>query len=165
MNRTLPIAAAALLLTSCPHNSTRPGAPIDVTRITPEAPSAVYYSGLREAQRTAVYDQATFAQVWEHAFKNREPLPPLPDVDFASEFVIVAALGERATGGFSIAVTRASSEGEAVAAEVVTTTPGKDCVVTMAMSQPLDIVRLPRPAAGSVPVRFVEKVVAEDCGP
>ena len=58
MNRTLPILFAAVLLTSCPHNGLRPGAPIDITRITPGAPARVYYSGLSDAQRTADLNQA-----------------------------------------------------------------------------------------------------------
>lgn len=165
MNRTLPILATALFLTGCPQNSTGPKAPMDLTRITPEAPAAVYYSGLGQAQRTAVFDEPTFAAIWAHAFANRQPAPPLPSVDFAREFVIVAALGERASGGYAISVARAGHEGDEVTAEIVTTSPGKNCMVTLAMTQPLDIVKLALPAKGAVPVRFVEKAVVENCGP
>jgi len=48
---------------------------------------------------------------------------------------------------------------------VKTTTPGKGCPVTLAMTQPADIVKLKRPSAGTVRVRFEERVVSTDCGP
>ncbi len=165
MNRTLPILFAAVLLTSCPHNGLRPGAPIDLTRITPGAPARVYYSGLRDAGRTAVFDAATFETVWQHAFKGLDPAPPVPAVDFSREFVIVAALGERSSGGYAIDVTGAALQGNVVVADVLTTSPGKTCVVTRALSQPLDIVKLPLPASGRPEVSFLEQSVVRDCGP
>lgn len=166
MSRTLPFfAVAAVLLTGCPSDGTRPGAPIDVTRITPGAPSPAYVSGLVTAQRTAIFDAETFATTWTKAFGSGESSPAPPAVDFTEDFVVVVALGERASGGYVIEVTGALDEGEGVRVGVQTTTPGKGCPVTLSMTQPVDMVRLKRPTAGTVLVRFEERVVSIDCGP
>ena len=165
MSRTLPVLVVAVVLASgCPSDGTRPGAPIDVTRITPEAPNTVGYSGLKDPLRQAIFDAATFAGVWSQAFAGRSPAPAVPAVDFATEFVVVAALGEHPTGGYMIEVAGALADAGGVLVGIRATAPGKGCPVTLAFTQPLDIVKIKRPSAGAVPVRFEEKLVSTDCG-
>ncbi len=163
MSRAIPILVAAVILTGCPHNALQPGAPVNVTRITPGA-SPVVTSGLPVAQRTAIFDAATFSAAWEQAFKGRDPMPPVPDVDFDHEFVILTALGERATGGYSIEVAKAYEEDGAVVASVLSVAPGKTCMVTMSPTQPVDVVKLPLPGSGRPAVRFAEQAATHDCG-
>ncbi len=165
MSRSLPLIAAVLLVSGCPSEGTRPGAPIDVTRITPEAPAPVAYSRLAEPLRTAVFDATTFAELWNRAFGGRDPAPPPPAVDFSTHFVVFAALGERSSGGYAIEVTGAVHDAGGVLVGVLSTAPGKDCAVTLAMTQPLDVVRIRRPATGALPVRFEERLVTKNCGP
>ncbi|MCC6348335.1 MAG: protease complex subunit PrcB family protein [Candidatus Eisenbacteria bacterium] len=165
MSRSLPlITAAVLLLSGCPGDGTRPGAPILVTRITPDAPRATYHSALHEPLRTACFDEAGFAELWNRAFADRGTVPAPPAVDFAREFVVVAALGERSSGGYAIEISGALLENGAVVVGVLSTSPGKNCPVTLALTQPLDIVRLARPNDGPLPVRFEEKSVITSCG-
>jgi hypothetical protein len=167
MNQALPLLAvtAVLLVGGCPSDGTRPGTPIDVTRITPDAPSLVYHSQLGDPLRTAIFDAATFTETWNRAFASRDPLPEVPAVDFATEFVVVAALGERSSGGYAIEVAGAVSEANGVVVGIKATAPGKGCPVSLALTQPLDIVKLKRPSPGSLPVRFEERLVSTDCGP
>lgn len=166
MSRSLPlIAAAVLLFSGCPSDGTRPGVPIDVTRITPEAPSTVFYSQLKDPLRTAVFDAATFEEIWKRAFAGRDPVPAPPQVDFTTHFVVVAALGERSSGGYAIEVSGAMREHDGVVVGVLSTSPGKGCSVSLAMTQPLDVVMIKRPASGPVPVRFEEKFATRNCGP
>jgi hypothetical protein len=163
MKTTLWIGAAALLLgTGCMENGMNPGTPLEVTRITPDG-AAVYSSGMVEPLRTAVFDKAKFAEYWSQAFANRNPAPALPEVDFSREFVVVAALGERSSGGFAIEVSGADGE-KGVEVQIATTAPGKNCVVSLAMTQPVDFVKVARPTSGPTPVTFVEKTTVRDCG-
>ena len=98
------------------------------------------------------------------AFAGRSPAPAVPAVDFATEFVVVAALGEHPTGGYMIEVAGALADAGGVLVGIRATAPGKGCPVTLAFTQPLDIVKIKRPSAGAVPVRFEEKLVSTDCG-
>lgn len=164
MKKTLSIGAAALLLAAgCMQEGTRPGAPLEVTRLNPNG-TAVYFSGMAEPLRAAVFDEAKFAEYWNQAFANQSPTPELPKVDFSREFVVVAALGERSSGGYGIEVSGAEG-GHSVDVEVITTSPGKYCVVTLALTQPVDFVKITKPASGPAAVNFTEKPVVFNCNP
>ncbi len=53
-----------------------------------------------------------------------------PAVDFSRDIVIVAAAGQRATGGNAIAVERVNRTGDGLAVEVVETNPGPGCMTS-----------------------------------
>jgi hypothetical protein len=163
MHRIVPILAAAVLLSGCPLNGTNPGAPLTVTRITPEAPSSSVTTGLHDPVRSAVFDAQAFGELWTRAYSGRSPAIPPPAVDFTREFVVFTALGEHSTGGYGIEVARATGRGGHVDVQVVTSTPGKGCVVTAMMTQPLDVVRVARPRAGELDVRFTDELQVRDC--
>jgi hypothetical protein len=163
MHRIAPLFAAAVLLSGCPLDGSRPGTPLAVTRITPEAPATTATSGLHDPMRTAVYDAKALGELWTRAYSGRAPVPPPPAVDFASEFVVVTALGEHSSGGYGIEVARATARGGTVDVRVVTSAPGKGCMVTAMMTQPLDMVRVARPRPGDLNVNFVEELKVRDC--
>lgn len=163
MNRSLLITAAVLALAGCVDEErpvAGPDAPIDLTRITPNAPSIAYYSGLAEPERLVIGDPSTFALVWNRAFGGGAGSPPPPDVDFQRERVIVAALGQKASGGYGIEVRSADLQGGAIVVEVVSTAPGENCAVTAALTQPVDVVKIPVRTAD---IRFVEQSAIQDC--
>lgn len=153
------IACAGLALAGCIDRSAPPvpDDPIALERITPGAPQIAYYSSLGKPERILVRDQATFADVWTRAFG---PDVPPPRVDFLHERVIVAALGERTSGGYGIEIKSAAVEAGELVVEVTSTSPGRDCVVTLALTQPVDMVRL-RVRSGSA--RFREQSLVRDC--
>ena len=163
MKRSLLMIAAVLVVGGCVDDTRQviaPGTPIELTRITPNAPSIVYYSGLVEPARMVIDDPGALASVWARVFANGSELPPLPKVDFRRERVIVAALGGRATGGYGIELAGANLQGDEIVVDVVSTSPGGNCVVTEALTAPVDIARIPRGGA----VRFAERSALRDCG-
>lgn len=165
MKPILLIGAAALLLVAgCNESGTRPDTPLEITHITPQG-QPVYYSGMMEPVLAAVFEQAKLVEYWTQAFPDRDPATELPKVDFSREFVVVAALGERSSGGNEIEVTHADGEGAGVEVVVLTTTPGKSCVVTLATTRPVDFVKITRPTSGPTPVTFVERTTSLNCNP
>lgn len=171
MNRTLPILAALFLLTGCPPEGMRPQTPLDLTkpetpleftRITPDG-QPVIVSGMSVPEQIAVFDQASFADQWQRVFANRDPAPAPPAVDFHSDFVVFAALGERSSGGYAIDVVRALGGGSNVLVEIQATAPGRNCPVPLVITQPVDIVRIKRPADGPLSVRYESSLVTRDC--
>jgi hypothetical protein len=75
--------------------------------------------------------------------------------------IVVVALGSRSTGGYSILIDGASeAANNGVAVIVDSSSPGTDCAVTEAFTQPVDIARMPlRDGA----VRFVERSHVSNC--
>jgi hypothetical protein len=119
-----------------------------------------YNSGFGSAVRTIVGDAATWQVAWTTYTKAMGSPPPAPAVDFDRYEVIVAALGQRNTGGYDITVSRIASTNDYLYVELTSLRPGPRCFTTQALTQPVDMVRIPRQHP---PVVFVEKSVQSDC--
>ncbi|MEM6506796.1 MAG: protease complex subunit PrcB family protein [Planctomycetota bacterium] len=59
-----------------------------------------------------------------------------PDVDFETSDLVIAALGERPTGGFGIEITAIQLEGSTLVVQGKTMTPAADAAVTQALTYP-----------------------------
>jgi hypothetical protein len=89
-------------------------------------------------------------------------VPPLPEIDFSKEAIVVAALGQRGSGGYSVIFESASANGAGGINVVVRSiSPGSNCGTTAALTQPADVARIP---AGYTSIQFVEKVAVINCG-
>jgi hypothetical protein len=82
-----------------------------------------------------IRDANGFAQVWSELGAGDRP-----EVDFSRNVVVVAALGQRPTGGYEIAVSRVAQADGQLSIEVVETTPGPNCITAGAETQPVDMV-------------------------
>jgi hypothetical protein len=101
-------------------------------------------SGISDSLRVVIRDAASWRKIWERIHSPFSPTPPLPEIDFSLQLVLVVALGERPTGGYGIIVDRAYQRDDRVEVIVRKQTPGKACGTTQAITQPVDIVRIPR---------------------
>ena len=119
-----------------------------------------YWSGFRTASRLVVTDAMSWGVVWQRAYATLTPQPPQPAVDFATEAVIVASLGERFTGGFDIRVDSVVTHEGGIAVYLTTVAPGPSCVTTQSLTQPIHAVRVPRPHGPPV---FDEQPIVRDC--
>jgi hypothetical protein len=138
-----------------------PGASLPIVRLRSEPYSFTFYSGLDRPARLVVRDAVTWRAVWNQIYLRQSPLPPLPAVDFSRDMIVVVALGSRSTGGYSILVGGASeAANNGVAVTVDSSSPGSNCVVTEAFTQPVDIARVP---LRDGTVRFVERSHVSNC--
>lgn len=156
----LSLLALSFLLVSCSANSipgqarAQEGA-LDIRPLFTES-----YSGIDTALRVVVKEPDRWRELWAQVAGQRTPAPPIPAVDFAEEMVLVAAMGRRGTGGYSIAIDRVQRDDEAIVATVVETSPGPGCMLTQALTAPVTAVKLPR---SDLPVRYVEERQTRDC--
>jgi hypothetical protein len=157
-----PMLFAIALVTACSSTPASPGTgePLPVTRLRSEPFSYAYSTGLVTPQEIVVRSPAQWKAVWTDIWRNHSTHPALPDIDFAQEIVVVAALGERPTGGYSIFIDAASSESDGIAVRIRSVSPANGCGVTLALTQPVDIARIPRREGR---VRFEEKQEVQDC--
>lgn len=153
-------AIAAQACDSAPSAPSGEPRPVQVVRLRGEPFSFDYNTSLGERARLVVRDQTTWREVWASMWRTRSPQPPLPEVDFAREMVLVAALGARATGGYDILIESAYEGPTGLTIHVLSTSPGSTCVVTLALTRPVDIARLPR---HNGPVAFVERLETREC--
>ena len=119
-----------------------------------------YYSGFRQPLRTIVDNDAEWRATWATYTAGLSPAPPAPAIDFARYDVIVAALGERNSGGYDMTISRIARTSDYLYVELSSRRPGPRCLTTAALTQPVDLVRIPRLHP---PVMFIEKSVQNDC--
>jgi PrcB C-terminal len=151
----------ATLLTACAPG-TQPNSPSDA--LTHDDPGTVIlasaYSGYGEAERIVIRDPAAWDHAWATAWANHSPVPPLPPVDFDTEMVVLAALGSRPSGGYTIEIERVTSEAAGAAVRVLATSPAADCFVTQALTQPVIMLRT---AAIRGAIRFHDRAEVRPC--
>lgn len=119
-----------------------------------------YYSAFRQPARTVIDNASDWRTMWSTYTADLGSPPPLPAVDFSRHEVILAALGERNSGGYDIRISRLAMSSDFLYVELTSTRPGPHCGTTAALTQPVDMVRIPRQHP---PVMFIEKSVEQDC--
>jgi hypothetical protein len=113
-------------------------------------------SGIKGSRRLVIRDPDTWSRFWAELGAGVRP-----QVDFGRDLAIAVASGERSSGGHDIVVQRvARSDGE-LRIEVLETSPGKNCMATSALTQPVDVVLVP--AAGVTGWSFIDRAAARDC--
>jgi hypothetical protein len=149
-------------LAACSGGAPTPGAegpePV-VTRIDSTAVLLASAQGLGDPTRAVIRDSTAWAVFWNQAHALVEPTPPIPPVNFADSMLLVAALGTRSSGGHTVTVDSVA-RGATLRAFVTTVTPGPDCMATLAITWPVQVVRVPR-FEGSV--EFVEAEQVRPC--
>ena len=134
--------------------------PVAVRRLRAEPYSFTFSSGFSDSARVIARDDVTWARAWEKVYERSGEVPRRPTVSFADSMVVVVALGERNTGGYSILVDGAARVRDTLAITVRRVSPGPRCGTTAALTQPVDIAVLPRL---TLPVRWVEKAEVAKC--
>lgn len=113
-------------------------------------------SQVRAERMTVIRDEQALDRVWSEI----APRGDRPAVDFEQDMVLAVFMGERRTGGYQIRVEEVQREGEGIRVGVRMRAPGPNCMTTQALTQPYQIVRLPRVDG---PVEFDVEQVEVDC--
>jgi hypothetical protein len=113
-------------------------------------------SGIKGARQLVIRDAATWSQFWSELGAGVQP-----EVDFSRDLVIAVASGERSSGGHDIEVQKVTRTGGELRIEVLRTAPGKDCMATAALTQPVDVVMVP--AAGVTGWSFIDRAATRAC--
>lgn len=154
MNRTFLGLMLFALALGCSSYSSEPG-PVTLRRLNSSA-----YSGYGEPKRLVVRDTETWADVWKQMWQWQSTEPALPVIDFDREMILVVALGERPSGGYSILIDSVQATVDQLTVSVRIVSPGSGCVVPTVMTQPVDVVYVPRLEVG---VQFVQRSETREC--
>ncbi len=151
---------AASFAVACASPLGPAGEELPMVRLRRGPYSFSYYSGMEKPGWLVVRDSVRWRATWTAISRGRSPVPPLPRVDFDREVVLVAALGERSSGGYTVLLDRAVQRGNHVEVTVRSTSPGRSCGVADVHTQPIDLARLPRTGR---PIRFREQKKVKQC--
>jgi hypothetical protein len=117
-------------------------------------------SGITRRDRIVIQDSAAWARVWPELVGSHSPKPVLPRVDFSRELIVIASMGQRSSGGYSISIDSALVKGDTITLAVTEQSPGPRCGTTAALSSPVALARVRRPP---VPIRFLERTTVIAC--
>jgi len=92
---------------------------------------------------------------------NRYSLPVDDEViDFASNQVVLITMGSQNSGGYMIAAESVKDVGDNIELNMVLSSPGADCLTTLAITHPYQVLKINSLKA----VRTSESNVIESCG-
>ncbi len=101
-----------------------------------------FHGGVEAGENVAVTGEAEWTTLWNQMAANITPKPPVPAIDFSKEMVIGVFLGIKPTGGYSIEVTRIAESADRITVYVREVSPGPNCRVTEALTNPYHIVKI-----------------------
>ena len=149
--------SGVILLAACGGTTAGAVAPLLAPPTTRTYDACSYDAPAREVIRT----EADWRRAWARLSACRSPAPDVPAVDFAREMVLLAALGQRATGGHGVRIASAAVSDGVLHVQVIETRPGAGCMTTQALTHPVAVARVPRHDGE---VRFADRVEVRDCG-
>lgn len=97
-------------------------------------------SGVQAERMSVIRDTDALARAWSEAGERGDT----PTVDFEESMVVAVFMGERRTGGHRVRVESVRESGDELVVSVNMEAPGPNCMTTQALTQPYQIVRLPR---------------------
>ncbi len=161
-----------VVLFACPQTSVAPPESEEGSAVRPDVNSVVVafdvieevhnslFSSIRERRRTVIGTASDWEQFWNEFAAAIMPRPDAPVIDFTARMVIVASMGERATGGYAIVIEEVTEGDKGLTARVVETSPAATCFLTQVVTAPVTAVTLPR-SDGTVV--FVEETRMQEC--
>jgi len=161
MRAKLILPAALLLLASCDEAPTRTGETSGGEILAPTRLEGMprQSTGITAERRLVIRTQGELEAFWAEMLRDRPYFAP-PEIDFASEMVVAAAMGPRANLGYRVTLESLAREGARWNAVVLSRSPGSCMAQDMATS-PVDAMRVPRAAE----VRFEERTDVASCTP
>lgn len=106
-------------------------------------------SGIRQQEAVLITSPEAWAAHWRRHTAIFVPPPAPPPFNFEEGSLVAVHLGERRTGGYSVRVTEIRREGKVLKVTAVESQPDPEAFVTMALTQPYHMVRIPAVEPGT----------------
>ena len=142
------------------------GKPVPITLMDPlfgmkaSGPRVPFLSGgISERARLVIRNREEFDELWKGIFSLVSDKPALPEIDFAREMIIVAAMGQQPSSGFHIFIDSACEVDNQLEISIRSMNFSK-CGQFPSQTAPVDIVRLPKT---DLPVTFRDTEITPDC--
>lgn len=137
-----------------------PGLPPDATRLASQVliEQRDAYSSYQKPARLVIRNTDAWEQLWPQLAGSNASAAPA--VDFDRDMVLVAAMGLRSTGGYSISVEGVFESTDGIYVRVLESVPGSRCGTTQALTAPVTVVTIPQRDG---PVIWLERTRTRSC--
>ena len=107
--------------------------------------------GYVEPSKSVISTEDQWMKTWDKMFHHLLPKPELPKIDFDSEMILAAFMGQRRTGGYVIRIKRIIKTDKDIVAYIEEKEPDPESLRTQALTQPYHVGVIKK---YSLPVRF-----------
>jgi hypothetical protein len=111
-------------------------------------------SGFQETQERFITAQDEWIQLWARRQANLATKKPHPPIDFDRDVVLVATLGMKNSGGYSIEIARIVKTKDDIQVFVKRTAPPEGAKLAAAQTSPFVLARMKKPDR---PVTFLDE--------
>jgi hypothetical protein len=118
------------------------------------------YSNLSDKTELVVSTPDAWAQTWAQISSGSTSAANRPAVDFATEDVVVVALGEKRKAGFAVRIDQVEFTDSTRNIIVVQTVPAESCSSSEVITTPLDAAVVSKTGK---PTRFIERLSLLTC--
>lgn len=118
------------------------------------------YSAVEDKREILLNNNEDFQKLMADVYKNLDQMPRIPVVDFNKNSVVAVFIGNRSNGGFMVAIDSITEGSKNLTVNITETTPGKNCMVTDAITRPFTLVKIPKTESKLV---FKTKQIVKDC--
>lgn len=149
------VAACCLLFAACkapPPPPAPASEPVPVVRFAGSDGSFVGNSGYATATNIVIADSTGWAAAWATLHSGVQPQPPIVNVDFAREMVLLVAIGQQPNLGHGVRITGAERTDSGIVVHALHHKAHPTCGTGQALTEPADIARM---AKTDLAVRFV----------
>lgn len=101
-----------------------------------------FFSGITERKNLIIRKQDEWAKLWNKHTSTRMPHPAAPVIDFTENIILAVFMGEKASGGFAVEITRVEKCGDELVVFFSEVEPPADAVVTAVLTQPYHIIKI-----------------------
>lgn len=105
------------------------------------------FSGIQEVKRVVIRDAVAWEKFWQEHAAKATPVPPLPEIHFQQEMVIITTLGTKRSGGHRIEIREVAAHGKELKVTVQTAAPKPGGMTISALTAPYHFIALPRSEA------------------
>lgn len=118
-------------------------------------------SAIKDSRVQLIGTAADWEALWAEMNSHREPAPDLPVINFDEKVLLAAFRGECPSGGYGLKIESVSASRKALNVALTYTAPGPNCMSTMMITQPYEVVAIDRVKTKSLAVNVDSKQV--DC--
>jgi hypothetical protein len=116
-------------------------------------------SAIDKKQNLVITSAARWSDLWNQMFPTEQIASA---VDFEKNMIIAVFQGQKATGGYTIMITKIIETTNTIDVYVTETSPGENCIVTQAITSPYHSIELKNSEVEKT-VRFYEDTILKDC--
>ena len=118
------------------------------------------HSGYAASERTVIQSATEWPSIWSKIHSGQSPEPALVTPDFSNEDAVIAAMGEKNSGGYTITIDSVTRHERGSIVYVTERSPSAGCVTPAVITYPVHAVRAPR---SSGPYQWRERSETVNC--